>query len=212
LAEKRPHCKDCESTTRKLTPPGPRCATCHRLEKQARRARQHARMALKVYSLPPGTYDTLKAAQNGTCALCQRARGVKRNLAIDHDHSCCPGKTSCGACVRGLLCGPCNDVLATARDDPQYFARAIMYLNSPPARRVLDADMSSLPSGQESYERGPVVEAQPQGDEVRRERNHGSAHESAGWIPGAGEYAEQLAREVSDTKWPFSDDWPFDDA
>lgn len=137
---KRPRCKDCGSTSRKLTPPGPRCATCHREERRVRRDRAHARMALKVYSLPPGMYDRIKEAQNGFCALCQRARGLTRRLAIDHDHKCCPGKESCGACVRGLLCGPCNDVLATARDDPNFFVRAIVYLDDPPAKKLIGYD------------------------------------------------------------------------
>lgn len=141
---KRPSCKDCGSYTRKLIPPGPRCASCQRERKRAVSTAAHARRALAVYSLPPGTYDAIKEAQNGVCALCQRARGVKRRLAIDHDHSCCSGKESCGLCVRGLLCGSCNDVLATALDDPNYFVRAIMYLNDPPARKVVHARLSDL--------------------------------------------------------------------
>jgi hypothetical protein len=27
---------------------------------------------------------------------------------IDHDHVCCPGRKSCGACVRGPVCSACN--------------------------------------------------------------------------------------------------------
>lgn len=29
-------------------------------------------------------------------------------LYVDHDHSCCPGSITCGKCVRGILCRPCN--------------------------------------------------------------------------------------------------------
>jgi len=37
---------------------------------------------------------------------------------VDHDRSCCPGRTSCGKCVRGLLCPGCNQGLGHYRDDP----------------------------------------------------------------------------------------------
>jgi hypothetical protein len=34
------------------------------------------------------------------CAVC----GTLDNLCVDHDHNCCPGKQSCGKCIRGILC------------------------------------------------------------------------------------------------------------
>src|SRR5690606_17951847 len=40
----------------------------------------------------------------GTCMSC----GDESPLAIDHDHLCCAGEFSCGNCVRGVLCEPCN--------------------------------------------------------------------------------------------------------
>lgn len=57
-------------------------------------------------------YDELLAAQGGHCALCPATpdKHVKK-LHVDHDHSCCPGKRSCGKCVRGVLCVNCNSTL-----------------------------------------------------------------------------------------------------
>lgn len=54
-------------------------------------------------------YDLLNT-QQFACAICQDTHSETHRgwLQIDHDHSCCPGPHSCGACVRGLLCGKCN--------------------------------------------------------------------------------------------------------
>jgi hypothetical protein len=50
----------------------------------------------------------------GGCAVC----GALERLCVDHDHSCCPGDTSCGNCVRGVLCGPCNTAEGLLGSDP----------------------------------------------------------------------------------------------
>jgi hypothetical protein len=57
--------------------------------------------------------DWMYESQDGACAGCMVPM-PDAELQIDHDHSCCPKKWSCGRCVRGLLCGRCNslDVLA----------------------------------------------------------------------------------------------------
>ena len=41
-------------------------------------------------------------------------------LHIDHDHGCCPGKKSCGRCVRGALCGFHNKCLGFIEADWQF--------------------------------------------------------------------------------------------
>ena len=127
-------CKDCEPDSHRPAPhPGPRCATHHRAVLKARRAAAHEQRVQKIYGLAPGRYAALYAAQGGRCAICRRATGKAKKLAVDHDHRCCPGPVSCGRCVRGLLCGPCNrDVIG--RLDLDGLSRAYWYLVNPPAQ------------------------------------------------------------------------------
>ena len=61
----------------------------------------------------------------GTCPICRR---TDQPMNVDHDHSCCPGKSSCGDCVRGVICRDCNWGIGRFRDDPDALARAIDYL------------------------------------------------------------------------------------
>lgn len=142
-------CKDCNAAGlvagRPLRPaphPGPRCATHHREEMRRRRLAASGRHVQRTYTLTPDDYARLMTVQGNRCAICRRAQGNpngdprKRNLAVDHDHTCCPGPTSCGRCVRGLVCGPCNDMLAHARDDPEFFLRAVRYLREWPALAI----------------------------------------------------------------------------
>lgn len=115
-------------STRPAKYPGPRCFTCWRDEQKRRKAANHAAHVVRTYGLADGDYDRLYEIQGGTCALCRRATGATKKLAVDHDH-----KTGQ---VRGLLCGPCNKTLGLARDDPAYFMRAARYLHDPPARKL----------------------------------------------------------------------------
>jgi Recombination endonuclease VII len=51
------------------------------------------------------------------CDRCDRPFGTtKDDINVDHDHDCqnvCSGSKSCGACVRGVLCRPCSNLLST---------------------------------------------------------------------------------------------------
>lgn len=150
---KKKRCKDCVAELKAIDPdaplppvwqmrkadkPGPRCASHWRKEVARQKEAAHDAYVCKTYGLKPGQYAALYAAQGGGCAMpmCNSA-GKSKRLAVDHDHRCCPGSTSCGKCVRGLLCQPCNDVLAVARDSTFYFIDCVLYLISPPARKVL---------------------------------------------------------------------------
>lgn len=77
------------------------------------------------YGLTPEQYWALYEAQGGACYICQRATGKVRRLAVDHDHVT--------GYVRGLLCKPCNSILAHLRDDWHAAQRVVAYLVAPPA-------------------------------------------------------------------------------
>ena len=133
MAKKR-ECKDCLeegiTTGRPAPHPGPRCATHHRARKRATSEGAWAKRIEETYGITAEEYYAIHEAQGGRCYICQRANGNVRRLAVDHDHDT--------GLVRGLLCKPCNrNVLGHARDDIEYFERAIAYLQSPPAQQVL---------------------------------------------------------------------------
>lgn len=128
-------CKDCVAegvTTQRPAPhPGPRCATHNRVFKKAQKARTHDQMVQRVYGLGPGDYARLLEAQGGRCAITGcRATGKTKMLAVDHDHR--TGE------VRGILCGPHNQLIGYNRDNPEAFRSLADYLENPPSRRVLD--------------------------------------------------------------------------
>ncbi len=72
----------------------------------------------------------LERQQNGCCAICGKPETKPWRMSLDHDHSCCPGKTSCGQCVRGLVCDAHNRMLGLADDNIEILEAAIAYLKS----------------------------------------------------------------------------------
>lgn len=84
---------------------------------------------MQRYHLTPAQYEDMLHSQGGVCAICKRPPTYKRKfLSVDHDHTCCPGRTCCGKCVRGLICQPCNHMLGHANDSPVVLYEAIRYL------------------------------------------------------------------------------------
>jgi hypothetical protein len=47
---------------------------------------------------------------------------------VDHDHSCCQGRRSCGKCVRGALCNRHNLYLGFIEKDPAFGVWALAQL------------------------------------------------------------------------------------
>ncbi|KGI82056.1 hypothetical protein IL38_06945 [Actinopolyspora erythraea] len=136
-------CVDCVvegvTTKRKVTPPGPRCDTHHRARKKQRKSQSFARRLEETYNITEEQYWEIYEYQGRRCYNCPN-KGTYKRLSVDHDHACCPGRTSCGKCVRGLLCQPCNRYLGHIRDNPEALLNGVEYLNDPPARKVLKWD------------------------------------------------------------------------
>lgn len=83
------------------------CYECQRLSQVER-----------TYGITRTQYLEMFEAQDGKCTVCRNPEWRKHPktgrlyaLSVDHDHTCCPGKKSCGKCVRGLLCDRCNNML-----------------------------------------------------------------------------------------------------
>lgn len=89
------------------------------------RDRKNLRDRLRTYNLKPQDYWSMLAAQDNKCAACGVALDTPH---IDHDHTCCPGRESCGNCVRGLLCLSCNFALGFTQDNPETLKSLIDYL------------------------------------------------------------------------------------
>ncbi len=86
------------------------------------------------YGISPAMYRSLLDEQGGVCRICRKPEtgrhqsGTLRRLAVDHDHKCCPGKKSCGKCVRGLLCGRCNSAIGLIDESLAVLESMALYL------------------------------------------------------------------------------------
>jgi hypothetical protein len=89
-----------------------------------------------AYGISPQRFAEMLKSQRGKCAVCDEililettaGKGRSKTVHIDHDHTCCSERISCGKCVRGLLCGDCNRGLGSFHDDPIVLLKAIEYL------------------------------------------------------------------------------------
>jgi hypothetical protein len=112
----------------------------------------------RKYNITLEQYNAMGEAQGWVCALCEEpetriATGKNadgetvQSLAVDHDHSCCPGSRSCGKCVRGLLCAHCNWLVGRleGRRGRLVAARLPEYLNRRPLLPTSALATASVP-------------------------------------------------------------------
>lgn len=84
------------------------------------------RWLLRRYGLTEADYT----AMGDACWICGTTDPGpgRKNFDIDHDHACCPGRESCGKCIRGKLCSRCNKFIGTVQDNPELLRKAATYL------------------------------------------------------------------------------------
>lgn len=80
------------------------------------------------YGITRKQYDVMLAAQEGSCAICPYVPAPDEMLAVDHNHKCCPGRRSCGKCLRSLLCDKCNRGLGFFDDSIERLMAAAKYI------------------------------------------------------------------------------------
>ena len=70
------------------------------------------------HGLTAEDWQALADAQGGRCYLCGEPLPEDRSqIAVDHDHRCCPRQRSCPRCRRGLSHAACNTLIGLAGDD-----------------------------------------------------------------------------------------------
>jgi hypothetical protein len=84
----------------------------------------------KYYNLSAEQYKSIFESQGGRCAACGGQPDGKGRLHVDHDHSCCPAKISCGECVRSLLCHSCNLTVGHSQESVERLLAVAKYLES----------------------------------------------------------------------------------
>lgn len=81
---------------------------------------------IKRYGITLDVYDQMVEDRGGRCDICGSV--PEKRLHVDHDHTCCPGRRSCGKCIRGLLCSKCNLALGGFNDSLDLLISAVNYI------------------------------------------------------------------------------------
>ena len=101
---------------------------------------QSERHLRRMYKMTPEQFNEILARQGGHCYFCPRGPD-QFQMVVEHDHRCCPGgrHTTCGKCVRAIVCKRCNSRIGWIEGD---WDRIVEYVNmvtplsTEPARSV----------------------------------------------------------------------------
>lgn len=101
----------------------------HKRSPEAERLEKSGHLRRK-YNLTLERFEELLAAQGGKCGSCGTSDTGQHTWHVDHDHACCSANTSCGECVRGILCGKCNTGIGMFDDSVSSLFDAQVYLTN----------------------------------------------------------------------------------
>lgn len=134
-----PLCKLCGVNERYVSPKGQRdshCLPCRNQRDRDYRAKVGNRF--RRYGLTREDLFYMWLYQGGRCLVCSDRIEID-TCHIDHDNSCCSKEITrqrrcCGECVRGMLCGSCNQGLGNFKDSITRLKGAIAYLTQMESR------------------------------------------------------------------------------
>ena len=113
----------------------PQCKACSSKVSKIYNARSDVKRRVKDrhlrqrYGISLEQYEQKLKQQGGLCAICKCEPDPSgRPFHVDHDHRCCSGHTTCGKCVRDLLCRNCNVLLGMINDSVEKAKSVINYL------------------------------------------------------------------------------------
>lgn len=94
-----------------------------------------SRERFRKYQMTEDDVLDLLEWQGGHCRICLTTEPDARGWQVDHDHKHCPtdgsgNAVTCGLCIRGVLCSPCNTAIGLLRDDVAALDRARAYLTA----------------------------------------------------------------------------------
>jgi ribosomal protein S14 len=93
-------------------------------------SRMKSRLKYK-YNFPYEDYIKMLDNQESRCAICGTHQdNLNKRLNLDHDHNCCPSESSCGNCIRGLLCSVCNSAIGLLKDSEEIIEMALNYVKT----------------------------------------------------------------------------------
>ena len=109
----------------------PQGRTCDLCRKRKQKAAARERHLSKTYSITVAEFEALAASG---CQICGGSRPY--NLHVDHDHAIAE-RFTVRESVRGVLCKRCNKLLRDVGDSTELLRAAAIYLDNPPAKKVL---------------------------------------------------------------------------